>query len=186
MPLITVRWTRLMKYPQTEIKTHDDLAESCAMPKGQVQNHIGWCFKGFTHFKDYVNHHQHFRDLSYAKYIQFNSGATLVMSSQFELGVSPSSCNDARFGIQVAYISTTSITPMQVLLKWSVICSVVGVQIRRAKCGYFFHTSLLCGTCIAIMHGSCQSNAINHTLLPYLEVARIRRGTFRSAKKSRH
>jgi len=56
MPLMNVPLKRMMKYPQPEITTLDDLAEWCAMPKGELQNHIAWCFKRFADFADYVNY----------------------------------------------------------------------------------------------------------------------------------
>jgi len=40
MPLTKAPIKRMMKNPRPEIKTLDDLAEWCAMPKGVQQNHI--------------------------------------------------------------------------------------------------------------------------------------------------
>jgi hypothetical protein len=54
---------------QPEIKTLDDLAECCAMPKGEPQNGIAWCFTRFTNFRDYVEYDQYFSHLDDAKYI---------------------------------------------------------------------------------------------------------------------
>jgi len=42
----------MMKNPLQEFKTLDDLAEWCAMPKGELQNHIGWYFKRFANITD--------------------------------------------------------------------------------------------------------------------------------------
>jgi histone H3/H4 len=50
---------RMMNNPRPEIKTIDDLAEWCEMLKGELQNHIAWCFKRFADFTDYVDHHQY-------------------------------------------------------------------------------------------------------------------------------
>jgi hypothetical protein len=52
MPLTKASIKRMMKNPEPEIKTLDDLAEWCAMPKGELQNHIAWCFKRFADFTD--------------------------------------------------------------------------------------------------------------------------------------
>jgi hypothetical protein len=43
LPLTKVPIKRMMKSPQPEMKTLDNLAEWCAMPKGALQNHIAWC-----------------------------------------------------------------------------------------------------------------------------------------------
>ena len=53
-----------------EIKTHDDLSKWCALSKGELQNHIAWCFKRFAHFKDCINHKQYFSHLNDAKFIR--------------------------------------------------------------------------------------------------------------------
>jgi hypothetical protein len=63
----------MMRNPQSEITTLDDLAECCAMPKGELQNHIAWCFKRFADFTDYVDHDQYFSCLNDAKYIWYNA-----------------------------------------------------------------------------------------------------------------
>jgi len=52
MPLTKVPIKQMMKNLQPEIKTLDDLAEWCAMPKEELQNHIAWCFKRFADFTD--------------------------------------------------------------------------------------------------------------------------------------
>jgi len=56
MPSTKAPMKQIMKNPGPEIKTLDDLAKSCAIPKWELQNHIGWCFKRFADFTDYVNH----------------------------------------------------------------------------------------------------------------------------------
>jgi len=73
MPLTKAPVKRMMKSPQPEIMTLDDLAEWCAMPKGELQNHIAWCFKGFADFTDYVNHDRYFSRLNDANYFQYNA-----------------------------------------------------------------------------------------------------------------
>jgi hypothetical protein len=60
----------------------DYLAEWCAMPKGELQNHIAWCFKRFANFTDYVDHDQYCSRLNDAKYIWHSTVATLVKSLQ--------------------------------------------------------------------------------------------------------
>jgi len=82
MPLIKAPINRMMQNPQPEIKTVDDLAEWCAMPKGEHQNHIAWCIKRFADLTDYVDHDQYFRCLNDAKYIWYKSVAILVTSFQ--------------------------------------------------------------------------------------------------------
>jgi len=72
----------MMKNPQPKIKTLDDLAESCAMPKGELQNHIDWCFKRFADFIIYIDHDQYYSGLNNAKYILLNAVVTPVMSFQ--------------------------------------------------------------------------------------------------------
>jgi len=82
MPLTKAPIKRMMKTPRPEIKTLDDFAELCAMPKGEVQNHIAWCFKRFADFTDYVNHDQYCSRLNNAKYIRNNTVAILLTSFQ--------------------------------------------------------------------------------------------------------
>jgi len=72
----------MMKNPLPEIKTLDDLPELCAMPMGELQNHIAWCFKRFADFTDYVDHDQCFSRLNDAKLICCNSEAVPVTSCQ--------------------------------------------------------------------------------------------------------
>jgi len=50
------------------------------MPKGEIQNHIAWCFKRFANFTDYIDHHQYFSRLNDAQYIQYNTVAIEVRS----------------------------------------------------------------------------------------------------------
>jgi len=73
MPVTKGPIKRMMKNPRPDIKTLDDLAEWCAMPKGELQNHIAWCFKRFVDFTDYVKHDQYFSPFNDAKYIQYNA-----------------------------------------------------------------------------------------------------------------
>ena len=72
----------MMKTVQPEIKTLDDLADCCAMPKGELQNQIAWCFERFADFTDCVDHNQYFSRLNDAKYIGYNAVAILVTSFQ--------------------------------------------------------------------------------------------------------
>jgi len=80
MPLTKAPIKRMMKNLRPEVKTLDDLAEWCAMPKGELQNHIAWCFKRFAILTDYVDHNQYFNCLPDAKYIWYNPVAILVTS----------------------------------------------------------------------------------------------------------
>jgi len=77
-----IKW--MMNNLQPDIQTLDYLAEWCAMPKGELQNHIAWCFKRFADFTDYVDHNHYFSHLNDAKYIRYNTVATLVKSLQCE------------------------------------------------------------------------------------------------------
>jgi hypothetical protein len=52
------------------------------MLKGELQNHIAWCFKRFADFTDYINHDQYFSHLNDAKYIRYNAVGILVTSFQ--------------------------------------------------------------------------------------------------------
>jgi len=52
------------------------------MPKGELWNHIAWCFNRFADFTDYVNHDQYFSCPNDAKHIQYNTVAILVTSFQ--------------------------------------------------------------------------------------------------------
>jgi len=69
MPLTKATIKRMMKNLCPEIKTLDDLAEWCAMPKRELQNYIAWCFKRFANFTDYVDYDQYFSRLNDVKYI---------------------------------------------------------------------------------------------------------------------
>jgi len=82
MPLTKppIKW--MMKNPRTEIKTHDDLAEWHAMPKGELLNHIASCSKRFADFTDYIDHDQLFTCLKDAKYIWYNAVGIPVTSFQ--------------------------------------------------------------------------------------------------------
>ena len=73
---------QMMEDQRPEIKTLADLAGWCAMPKGELQNHIAWCFKRFANFTDYVDHDQYFSSLNNGKYIWFNAIAIPVTSVQ--------------------------------------------------------------------------------------------------------
>jgi len=50
------------------------------MPKGELQNHIGWCFKRFADITDYIEHDQYFSRLNDAKYIRYHAVAIPVTS----------------------------------------------------------------------------------------------------------
>jgi len=78
MPLTNAPIKRLMNNPQPEIKTVDDLAEWCAMPEGELQNHIDCCFKRCAHFTDYIDQVQYFSRLNDAKYIPYKAVAIPV------------------------------------------------------------------------------------------------------------
>jgi len=50
------------------------------MPKGELQNHIAWCFRCFAEFIEYVDHHWYFTYLNNVKYILYNAGVLPAMS----------------------------------------------------------------------------------------------------------
>jgi len=54
------------------------------MPKGELQNHIAWCFKRFASFTDYLDHNQNVSFHNDAKYIRYNAVAIPVTSFQFD------------------------------------------------------------------------------------------------------
>jgi hypothetical protein len=60
LPQMTVLIKLMIYYLSPEIKTLDNLAQQCAMPKAELQNHIALSFLQFANFTDYVNHDQHF------------------------------------------------------------------------------------------------------------------------------
>jgi len=80
IPVTNAPIKRMMKNPGPEMKTLYDLAEWCAMPKGELQNHIDWCFKRVADFMDYVDHDQYFSRLNDAKYIWYNAVTIPVTS----------------------------------------------------------------------------------------------------------
>jgi len=80
MPLTKAPIKRMINNTRPEIKTLDDSVEWCAMPKGELQNHIAWCFKRFADFTDYVDHDQYFSCPNDAKYIPYNVVAIPVTS----------------------------------------------------------------------------------------------------------
>jgi len=73
IPLTKAPFKHMMKNPRPEIKTLDDLATWCAMRKGELQNHLAWCFTRFADFTDYVDHDQCLSRLNNAKYIRYNA-----------------------------------------------------------------------------------------------------------------
>jgi len=75
-----IKW--ILKNPRPEIMTLDDLAEWCAMSKGELQNNIAWCFKRFADFTDYVDHDQYFSCLNQSQCIRYNAVPVLVSSFQ--------------------------------------------------------------------------------------------------------
>ena len=82
MPLTTVPNKQMMKILRPEIKPLYDLAEWCALPKGELHNHIDWCFKRFGNITDYVDHNQYFSCLNNTKFIGYNTVEISVMSMQ--------------------------------------------------------------------------------------------------------
>jgi len=75
IPLTKASIKRMMKCLQAVIKTLDDLAEWCAMPKGKLQNPIVCCFKRFADVTAYVDHDQNFSPFNDAKHIRDNAVA---------------------------------------------------------------------------------------------------------------
>jgi len=80
MPLTKAPIKWMMRNPRPELKTLDDLAAWCAMPKWELQNHIVWCFKRFADFTDYIDHDQYFSCLNNAKHIPYKAVAIPVTS----------------------------------------------------------------------------------------------------------
>jgi len=78
MPRTYAPFKRKMKNPQPEICTLDDLAKWCAMPRGELQNYIAWCFKRFVELTEYVHHDQYFSRPNDPKYIHYNAVAIPV------------------------------------------------------------------------------------------------------------
>lgn len=62
-----------MNYPGAQIKTLDVLSAYCALPKGELLNHIASCFKRFVDMIDYVNHNQYLSNLNNVKCICYNA-----------------------------------------------------------------------------------------------------------------
>jgi len=83
MPLTQVPIKWMMNILCPEIKTLDDLAEWCAMPKLELQDHIAWFRKRFTDFTDNVHHDQCFSHLDDAQCIWYHAVAILVTSFQW-------------------------------------------------------------------------------------------------------
>jgi len=98
MPLnkVPIKW--MMKYPSPDIKTLDDFAKLCAMPKGELQSHIAWCFKRFANFTDYVHHEQYFSCCNDWKYIQYREVTIPVTSFQ---------CNE--FAVHMVHLALATV-----------------------------------------------------------------------------
>ena len=73
---------RMTKNLQPEIKTLDDLAEWCAMRKGEVQNHNASCFKRFANYTDYVDHNHDSTHFNNANHTWYNTVAVPETSFQ--------------------------------------------------------------------------------------------------------
>jgi len=82
MPLTKAPMKRMMNKPQPEIKTICALAKWCAMPKGELQNQIDWCFKICANFTDYIDRDQYVSHFNDARYILYNVVTVLVTSFQ--------------------------------------------------------------------------------------------------------
>ena len=52
------------------------------MPKGELQNYIGWCFKRFANFTDDIDYNQESSYLNHATYIAYSTVAILLTSFQ--------------------------------------------------------------------------------------------------------
>ena len=84
MPLTKVPINQMMKYPQPEFKTLDDLAEWYTMTWCELQNYIAWFFERFADFIDYIDYIQYFSRLNDAKYTCYNAVAIPVTSVQWD------------------------------------------------------------------------------------------------------
>jgi hypothetical protein len=84
MPLTKLPILGRMKIPQLVIKTVDDLAKSCTMPKEELHNHIAWCLMKFSDITDNVEHDQSFSCPNDAKYILYNLVLIAVITFQWD------------------------------------------------------------------------------------------------------
>jgi len=64
---------QVMENPSPDIKNHDDLAEWCAMSRGELQNWIAWCFERFADFTGHADHDQDFSHLNHAKNSRYSA-----------------------------------------------------------------------------------------------------------------
>jgi hypothetical protein len=80
LPNALIKW--MIKNPPPDIKTLDDLAGWCPMPKEELHNHIALCFEIFAEFTDYVNHDEHLCLHNNPKNIPYNAAAIPVLSFQ--------------------------------------------------------------------------------------------------------
>jgi hypothetical protein len=80
MPLTNVPIKQMMNKPWPEIKTVDDMAKWCAIPKGELRNQIAWCFNRFADFTEYVYYNQYFTCPKAAKHILDNTETIPAMS----------------------------------------------------------------------------------------------------------
>jgi len=60
IPQMKVPIQSMIQYLSPDIKTLDDLAQWCAMQKGELQNHSASSFLQFANFTVYVNQYQYF------------------------------------------------------------------------------------------------------------------------------
>ena len=58
-------------------------------------------------------------------------------------------------------------TPMHESFKWSVICTLAGVHISRAKCAYYVHAQILSRACVLQPMAVDSQYAIARTLPSY-------------------
>jgi hypothetical protein len=84
MPLTKLPIQGRMKIPQPVIKTLDDLAKSCTMPKEELHNHIAWCIVKFSDITDDVEQDQSFSHPNDAKYILYNSVLVAVIPFEWD------------------------------------------------------------------------------------------------------
>ena len=82
MPLAKVPMQRMINNLRPQIKTVDDFAQWCAMPKRELHNDIAWSYKRFADFTDHVDHDQYLSRLNDEIYNRYNTVAIWVTSYQ--------------------------------------------------------------------------------------------------------
>ena len=75
---VPTKWMMNNQWP--EITILNDLAKWCAMPNGELENHIDWCLKRFADYTDYVDHDLYSSHSNNAQIIPYHAVALPVTS----------------------------------------------------------------------------------------------------------